>query len=276
MAAMTWLERLRSAGRRRSIERAGIVCAVLTGHILVFMLMASQFKPAASAPVGVEGQVVMASLISAMPVTKPSPPARKARPKPAVTAKPVEVTHVAPAPDGLKPPEPETVADAKSSPDDPGQDTQLQLSDSDALALEQFQPVAAAGEPNTPCNLTAMLASAFTQSPAVRQGLEELPASDRSVANAVNLWDGQWPEDSVAGGKALLRSLLVKAITSARPDCLTQPNRGPVLFLVPESQTMAVLAVGSGDWTWGDLLDAPSVQSNNYFLTLASETTIAP
>ena len=273
---MTWLDRLRTTGRRRSIERAGIVCAVLTGHVLVFLLMAFQFKPPASAPIGVEGQVVMASLVPAMPVARPSPPARKARPKPAIPTKPVEVAHVAPTPDGLKPPEPETVADAPAPADDPGQDSELQLSDSDALALEQFQPAAATGEANTPCNLTAMLAGAFTQSPAVRQGLGELPASERSVANAVNLWDGQWPEDSDSGGKALLRSLLVKAITAARPDCLTQPNRGPVLFLVPEDHSMAVLAIGSGDWTWGDLLDAPSVQSNNYFLTLASGTTIAP
>ena len=276
MAAMTWLERLRSAGRRHSIERAGIICAVLTGHVLVFMLMAFQFKPAVSAPVGVEGQIVMASLVSAMPVAKPSPPARKSRPRVTETPKAATVTHKAPAPEGLKPPEPEAVAQTQATPHGPGDDGALVLSDSDALALEQFQPAASAGEPNTPCGLTAMLTAAFSQSPAVRQGLDELPASERSVANAVNLWDGQWPDDSATGGKALLRSLLVKAITSARPDCLTQPNRGPVLFLVPESHTMAVLAVGSGEWTWGDLLDAPSVQPSNYFLTLASQTTIAP
>lgn len=272
---MRWLDKLRRMVNRRSVERAGIVCAVVVAHVFVFMAMALQFRSDRT-PVGIEGQVVMASLVSAMPAQHPSPPARRSRPK-AAKPKTVEVHQDNPAPDGLRPPEPEWVAAAQPDADDPGDDDTLHLSDSDALALEQFQPAAAAaGEPNTPCNLTAMLATGFAQSPAVRQGLNELPADQRSVANAVNLWDGQWPGDSTAGGKALLRALLVKAITGARADCLTQANRGPVLFLVPERQTTVVLAVGSGEWTWGDLLAAPSVTDDNYFLTLASEIPAAP
>ncbi len=260
---------------RRSVERAGIVCAVVVAHLFVFMAMALQFRSDRAA-VGIEGQVVMASLVSAMPTQHPSPPARKSHPKAMDKPKTVDIHQDKPAPDGPKPSEPEWVAAAQPDADDPGDDDTLHLSDSDALALEQFQPAAAAGEPNTPCNLTAMLATAFAQSPAVRQGLDELPADQRSVANAVNMWDGQWPGDSTAGGKALLRALLVKAITGARADCLTQANRGPVLFLVPERQTTVVLAVGSGEWTWGDLLVAPSVTDDNYFLTLASENPATP
>lgn len=250
------------------MERAGIVCAVILAHVFVFVAMALQFR-VDGAPVGTEGQVVMASLVLAAPSQPSSPPARQSRPK-AVRPKTVEIHRDKPAPDGLKPPAPETVAVVQGDSDDPADGDILLLSEPDALALEQFQPATAAGEPNAPCNLTAMLAAAFAQSPALRQGLDELPAEARSVANAVNLWDGQWPQESAAGGKALLRALLVKAISAARPDCLTQVQRGPVLFLIPDSQTTVVLAIGSGDWTWGDLLDAPSVASNNYFLSLAS------
>ncbi len=272
---MRWLDRLHKTVNRRSVERTGIVCAVIVAHVFVFMAMALQFRTDRT-PVSIEGQVVMASLVFAMPTQHPSPPARKSRPKAAAKPKTVEIHQDKPVPDGLKPPEPELVAAARPDTDDPADDETLRLSDSDALALEQFEPAAAAGEPNTPCNLTAMLATAFAQSPAVRQGLDELPADERSVANAVNMWDGQWPEESTAGGKALLRALLVKAITGARPDCLTQANRGPVLFLVRDNQTTVVLAIGSGDWTWGDLLAAPPVASDNYLLTLASGIPGAP
>ncbi len=272
---MTGQQRLRNLFNRRFAGRAGIVCAVVAGHLLVFALMAFQFTPK-PAPIGIEGQVVLASLVSAMPVQHPSPPAPRSRPKAVKAAKTIDVPHDVKAPDGLKPPEPVEVAQAQPTADDAADDTTLQLSDSDALALEQFQPAAAAGEPNIPCNLTAMLATALSQSPAVKQGLDELPVSERSVANAVNMWDGQWPEESSGGGKALLRALLVKAITGARPDCLTKANRGPVLFLVPDSQTTVVLAIGSGEWTWGDLLDTPSVASNNFFLTVASDIPATP
>ncbi len=149
---------------------------------------------------------------------------------------------------------------------------QPQLSDAEAAALDAFQP-AAEGTPDQPCNLTGMLATALAQSSEVQQGLAELPTEQRSVANAIDLWDGQWPEDSSSGGKGLLRALLVKAVTAARPDCLTVANHGPALFLIPDSHTTVVLAVGSGDWRWGDLItpsDPLQPVAADYFAGLAS------
>ena len=162
--------------------------------------------------------------------------------------------------------EPTSLPQVIDTPDQP------LLSDAETTALETFEPTAE-GSPDQPCNLTGMLATAFAQSPEVQQGLAELPAEQRSVANAIDLWDGQWPVDSTSGGKGLLRALLVKAITTARPDCLTRTNRGPALFLIPDNHSTVVLAVGSGEWSWGDLIaPADSLQpvAADYFAGLAS------
>ena len=146
----------------------------------------------------------------------------------------------------------------------------MSLSAADALALIAFDPVVSQGAAGEPCNLTQSLAAVFAQSPAIQQALSGLPLKSRSVANALMLWDGQWPDDSTSGGQALLRALLIKAVSNARPECQMAMNRGPVLFLVPDRQATVVLAVGSGTWRWRDLVTTNTLESGvfagaNYF-----------
>ena len=274
---MLLMETRRRSGWRGMAQRAGIACAVVAGHAMVLGLMAWEMRPVAATEVGVEGQIVTASLVAALPAHAASRLAASAL-KPAVQ-KQASVAKAQPVVDhdAVTPADPTELAQAVSRPEPVvvPNDTP-QLSDADALALEQFEPTSAQGEPNTPCDLTQSLAAALVQSPAVLQGLNELPESERSVANAVMLWDGQWPDESQAGGKALLRALLVKAVSGARADCLIAENRGPVLFFVPENNRTVVLAVGSGVWRWGDLLETTPLQPADYFLTLASALPARP
>lgn len=164
------------------------------------------------------------------PAATPAPPAAKVEPP-----RPAE----AELPDGAGP-----QSDRAATP---------QLSQAETLALAAFHPDLGGGQAPG-CNLAHALADTFTGSPEVRQSLDELPVSQRSVANAVMLWDGQWSQDSLSGGKALLRALLIKAVAGARPECLSAVNHGPVLFYVPDAAATVVIAVGSGDWRWGDLM----------------------
>ena len=226
--------------------------------------------PRVAMPVGNEG-VLPVSLVAIAPAVQAAQPVSMTLKKAIKAAEPVEPL----SEEGLAPAE--TQPEAEASPES----TEPQLSEADALALDQFNPPTQAGAPGTPCDLTATLASLFSQSLEVKQGLAGLPPSQRSVANAVMLWDGQWPADSLTGGQALLRSLLVKAVSKARPDCLQKINQGPVLFLVPEQQTTVVLAVGSGQWRWADLLadqenGATLMAANNYFTPAASVISSGP
>lgn len=240
---------------RRLAQRAGIACAVLAGHAAILMLMAWEIHPATSVQPGDNGQVVTVSLISALPAES-TPKANKAKVEKAVEAEPVS------DPVGTQPADPVEASE-------PVDDSPM-LSEAETQAVEAFDLASATGEPDAPCNLTQTLSGVLAQSPAVRLGLDELPLEQRSVANAVMLWDGQWPGDTRIGGKAVLRALLVKAVSTAQPPCLTAQQRGPALFLIPDNDRTVVLAVGSGLWTWGDLLTTPSDVGGDYLLTAAS------
>ena len=244
-------------------RRSGIVLGVIAGHACVLMLMAWEMRPKA-VETGNQGTLIMASLVSALPAHAAATPARSAAKPAKAKADPARPTQPSDAPSDVQP-----EAQPPATPDTP------ELNDADSEALAQFQP-SAQGEPDAPCDLTSNLASAFAQSPAVRQGLDELPDTQRSVANAVMLWDGQWPQESLSGGKALLRGLLVKALSTARPDCLGGQNHGPVLLRVPEDSRTAVLAIGSGEWSWGQLLQAEPTPPTDYFLSAASGFPPAP
>ncbi len=279
----TLRDRTRQAVRhtsiRRHARRGAVACGVVAGHALLIFLLCAH-APAPPVPdTGADGTVILASLVAGVPETF-SPPALQASAKPAAKRPPSTPLH-APEPASPSPDATSDLPDAQETPvvADPNEP---QLSDAETQALEQFQMASAAGAPDQPCNLTGTLSNVFAQSPEVRLGLNELPVSQRSVANAVMLWDGQWPEESLSGGKALLRALLVKAISAARPDCLTQANTGPVLFFVPDDSATVIVAVGSGDWRWGDLLSpAPAaqpvlLQAGNYFQALTSGIQATP
>ncbi len=245
-------------GRHR-LRQAAVATAVIAGHACALVLLCWQPSTQRATDAGVDGPMVLASLVSAVPHAAssaahktPHKTPHKKHARPAATA--IGGTPEAPPP-----------------PTDPA-DAVPQLSDAETAALDAFQPELAEGAADQPCNLTGMLADVLAQSPAVQQALSGMPSTQRSVANAVNLWDGQWPDDSVQGGKGLLRAVLTKAVAAARPDCLTVANHGPALFFIPDNRTTVVLAVGSGDWRWGDLIAPPAVPliADNYLGGLAS------
>ena len=142
-----------------------------------------------------------------------------------------------PAPDPAEAP-PEDAADATQSAEA-------------ASALENFEPASAKGKPDAPCDLAGNLAADLQTSPAAREGASEIPNSARSVANAVMLWNGLWPNHPDRGA-ALLRAVIEREVEAARPDCSDQLNSGPMFFFV-SGDPATVLALGSGQWRWSDL-----------------------
>jgi hypothetical protein len=130
------------------------------------------------------------------------------------------------------------------------------MSPEDRQALSDFEPTAGSAGVDEPCDLATALANDLRQAPAAQRALLAVPASARSVADAIMMWDGQWPGDTQAGGKALLRALIEREIAAARSRCLDEINHGPHLFLVPASGTTVAIVVGSGEWRWRDLLAA--------------------
>ena len=120
-----------------------------------------------------------------------------------------------------------------------------------------MQALAATQAGGKTCQIFEVLQTMLQTSDEVRRALPLIPASARSVANAVMLWDGRWVDDSTLGGPPTLgpiQSIALLAVTAAPPNCRAELVRGPRLITVGDARDTTVLAFGSGEWRWGDLL----------------------
>jgi hypothetical protein len=109
------------------------------------------------------------------------------------------------------------------------------------------------------CDLTAPVQEALRTSEAVQAALPMLPRPSRSVANAVMIWDANWvafadaPDLSV---RDTIRDAIAGTVAVASEECRLQMQGGPRLLILPLGDTQTiVLALGSGQWRWQDLLD---------------------
>ena len=139
----------------------------------------------------------------------------------------------------------------------------------EALSASQS---AASGKP---CEIATTLQSLLQTDPAVREALTRIPRDKRSVAGAVMLWKRTWVSaDAVGGVTAMepIQSAIVQAVGAAEPNCRDETVLGPRLFIVGDTRGAIVLALGSGQWRWSDLLPqaaTPATPLDQLFHALA-------
>ena len=140
-------------------------------------------------------------------------------------------------------------------------DVSLSLSregERDPLADPVALSVAAAstGASGQTCQLTAWLQQALQADPQVQAALPAIPKPARSVANAIMLWDGGWvdPRPNATNGVTAIRLAVIAGVRSAPAACRAQVVRGPELIILTQGADSTILAIGSGEWRWGDLL----------------------
>ena len=124
--------------------------------------------------------------------------------------------------------------------------------------LEQADTADAGGA----CDLTAPVQAALQASEAVRDSIPQIPRDQRSVANAIMVWNVAWiVPDARSGGQIdnaaaeIIRETIAGTIAAASPSCRLQPQGGPRLIILPGDPDNLVLALGSGSWRWQDLLE---------------------
>ena len=128
------------------------------------------------------------------------------------------------------------------------------------------------------CRISDSVQAALHGDPAVRNALDLIPTSARSVADAMLLWDGHWSDAGAIGGVGALapiRSVVIGAVLAATPDCRDAPLAGPRLIYVMTAAGTRVLAFGSGSWTWAQLVD-DSTATNRAAAFVPGEITTAP
>jgi hypothetical protein len=109
------------------------------------------------------------------------------------------------------------------------------------------------------CDLTQPVQDALRHDQVVERQLPTIPADDRSVANAIVLWNAGWINAANAPTQAALatiRQAITQTITVSSAECRNQVQAGPRLIYLPVSAGKTlILALGSGRWTWQQLVD---------------------
>lgn len=119
---------------------------------------------------------------------------------------------------------------------------------------------------------------ALQSSDAVRASLPLVSPEKRSVANAIMVWKDVWLADYPQLDNTavdVIRDVVADTIAAATPECRLQPQAGPRLLLLSGTGDSVVLAVGSGEWRWQDLLETarPNLTGDG-MLSVPSRATI--
>jgi len=122
---------------------------------------------------------------------------------------------------------------------------------------EPAAPLAGLASGAAACDLSEAVQARLRVSPAVTAAIERIPRAARSVADAVLLWDGHWIDAGAVGGSDALepiRAAVASAVRAAPALCRDASVTGPRLLLVAGTDGNRVLAFGSGQWTWAQVI----------------------
>jgi hypothetical protein len=252
---------LADAGERR--PRRGrrtlfaVTFAVVAGaHMLLLVRFPAQAHPV---PLATQTPVVSIDLASLAASAETGPPI-PAPPPPAVN--PPD-----PAPDPPATPAPSPPAPAPDAKPDLNSLTPPPLD----LTTEPMQLTPSVNAPMTAapdavaklasdagatCDLTATLQAALQANEAVRNDLAAIPQASRSVANAVQLWNGAWVDAQGIGGDAVvgpIRAAIVAVVEQAPAACHDRSIAGPRLLTITDPRGTVIIAIGSDIWRWSDL-----------------------
>jgi hypothetical protein len=120
--------------------------------------------------------------------------------------------------------------------------------------LEQADASASGGA----CDLTGPVQAALQTNEGLMRSLPHIPRDQRSVANAIMVWNAQWvtPDPDLAPAAfEVIRDVVAGTVAAASEECRLQPQGGPRLIMLPGTTETIVLALGSGTWRWQDVLD---------------------
>lgn len=113
------------------------------------------------------------------------------------------------------------------------------------------------------CDLTQPVQDALRQSADLRRHLPDIPADRRSIANAIAVWNVNWAKPGAAPAQAAfatIRQTIIQTVLAASADCRSQLQAGPRLIYLPgDFGKTTVLALGSGRWTWQQVVDGIQV-----------------
>ena len=106
------------------------------------------------------------------------------------------------------------------------------------------------------CSPLDEVTTQLVSDPLVPLAIKRVAQSDRSISEAIVMWNAEWSVAAAADEAPLaeVRSRVVAILESLPADCLATPVTGPRLVAIPEQGFTTFLAFGSGEWTWQQLV----------------------
>ncbi len=262
---MHWMTLSRWTRRRPERRSALALALVAAGHGCVLIFIALWRGPTpAFVPVGVPVSLYVGVGLTAQPVSVPvpqiraeTPPADPAPPKISTAVQPVVVAAKAAA--LIAPPTVDPPKDLKPIMVNVTYGGPPPASAAASAAPVPANPAIAssASSGRKLCEILDVVQASLQTSPAVRGAIAVIPSQARSVANAVMIWDGRWAEAQSMGGDSGLgpiQKAVLDGINQAPPDCQGNIVRGPRLIAIGDQHDTTLLAFGSGEWRWSDLV----------------------
>ena len=123
------------------------------------------------------------------------------------------------------------------------------------------QPDASASGAAGDCAALPLITQALVADPGALAAMLAAPPEVRSIADAVVLWNGGWapaastPDAPLAPARAAIE-LGLRALPDA---CLDEKIAGPRLIPIADGDRTMFIAIGSGNWSWRQLVEDPAL-----------------
>lgn len=111
------------------------------------------------------------------------------------------------------------------------------------------------------CATLPLIAHALVADPAALTAIVAAPPETRSIADAIVLWNAGWAEAASLPDAPLApaRATVEQSLRTLPDACLDEALAGPRLVPVPNGDRTMFVAIGSGNWSWRQLIDDPAV-----------------
>lgn len=116
-----------------------------------------------------------------------------------------------------------------------------------------------AGPPSAGCATLASLTNRLLTDPAAAAAILNAPPESQSIAGAVVLWNAGWPTTASTPDAPLgaARAAIERVLEEGPPSCLDEQINGPRFVPIPDGERTIMVVLGSGQWTWHDMLSEP-------------------
>jgi len=111
------------------------------------------------------------------------------------------------------------------------------------------------------CSPLEEVTTQLTSDPLVPLAIDRVARSDRSISEAIVMWNAEWSPVSATDEAPLadVRIRVLSILENLPPECLATQVIGPRLIAIPEQGYTTFLAFGSGEWSWQQLVEPADV-----------------